>query len=119
MPGRECETFKEVCCELGLLNDDQEWRRVLEEAAATQMCKQIRELFVVILLFCLPSDPLALFSAFWNTWFDDIQRNHERRGIQLTEQQLKTMVLLDLEMRLVVRVFRRLGNPPGTLLGSR
>ena len=100
LPGRECETFKEVCCELGLLNDDQEWRRVLEEAAATQMCKQIRELFVIILLFCLPSDPLALFSAFWNTWFDDIQRNYERRGIELTEQQLKTMVLLDLEMRL-------------------
>ena len=100
LPGRDCETYKEVCCELGLLNDDQEWRRVLEEAAATQMCKQIRELFVIILLFCLPSDPAALFSEFWNTWFDDIQRNHERQGITLTEQQLKTMVLLDLETRL-------------------
>ena len=49
--GRKCETFKEVCSELGLLNDDREWKRVLEESSVTKMCPQIRELFVTILIF--------------------------------------------------------------------
>ena len=98
--GRQCETFKEVCCELGLLNDDREWHRVLEEAAATNLCPQIREMYVIILMFCMPSDPVALFTEFWSTWTDDFQHRVHSRNIVLTDDQLKTMVLLDLEMRL-------------------
>ena len=43
--GRQCESYKEVCCELGLLNNDMEWHRILTEAAATQLCPQMRELY--------------------------------------------------------------------------
>ena len=50
--GRVCETYQEVCRELGLLRDDQEWQQVLEEAAGTQLPAQMRELYVVILMFC-------------------------------------------------------------------
>ena len=39
--GRQCETFKEVCCQLGLLSDDREWERILQEAAETQLCPQM------------------------------------------------------------------------------
>ena len=46
--GKVCETYKEVCRELGLLKDDLEWQRVLEESAVTKLCPQIRELFVII-----------------------------------------------------------------------
>ena len=98
--GRVLETFKQVCLELGLLTDDQEWRRALEEAAVTNMCPQIREMFVIILMFCFPSEPATLFDEFWDTWFDDFQLKSQRRGIHLSEDQLKTMVLLDLEQRL-------------------
>ena len=98
--GRQCESFKEVCIELGLLNDDQEWEKILEAAATTQMCPQIRELFVIILIFCMPSNPLALFEKFWDTWCDDFARKAERRGVHLTEIQLQTMLLLDIEQRL-------------------
>ena len=55
--GKICETFKEVCSELGLLRDDLEWQRVLEESAATKLSPQICELFIVILMFCQPSNP--------------------------------------------------------------
>ena len=98
--GRLCETFKEVCFELGLMNDDQEWYKVLEQSSATQMCSQSRETYVILLIFCFPADPAALFNQFWDTWYDDFQRKSQRRGITLTETQLKTMVLLDLQLRL-------------------
>lgn len=98
--GRICETFKEVCCELGLLSNDTEWHRILDESAVTKMCPEIRQMFVIILIFCLPINPLTLFNEFWMTWFDDFQHKARRRGVQLEEGQLKTLVLLDLEMRL-------------------
>ena len=46
--GKICESFKEVCRDLGLLKDDREWYQVLEESSGTKLCPQIRELFVVI-----------------------------------------------------------------------
>ena len=98
--GRVCETYKEVCFEVGLLSDDKEWHKLLEVAAFTNMCPQIRELYVIILIFCLPSDPFSLLEEFWDTWTDDFQRKAERRGYHLSEGQLKTMVLLDIEARL-------------------
>ena len=42
--GRQCETYKAVCCELGLLQDDREWQWILAEAAETRICRQIREI---------------------------------------------------------------------------
>ena len=98
--GKECETFKEVCRELGLLKDDMEWQQVLEDSTGTKLCPQLRELFVMILMFCQPSNPRALFDEFWDTWIDDFQQQGRRRGVDLTDGQLKTMLLLDLEMRL-------------------
>ena len=98
--GRVCETYKETCRELGFLRDDMEWQRVLEESACTKLCPQIRELFVVILMFCQPANPRALFDEFWQTWIDDFEKKGKQKKIALDENQLKTMVLLDLEMRL-------------------
>ena len=100
LQGKVCETFKEVCSEIGLLKDDKEWQRVLEEAAATKMSPQIRELYVIILMFCLPSDPLALFNEFWESWYDDFEIKAAKKNIKLSPEQLKIMVLLDIESRL-------------------
>lgn len=95
--GQPCETFKEVCLKLGLLQDDREWNRILEEAAMTRMCPQIRELYVMILMFCLPSDPRALFNEFWETWSDDLELRAQRTQANLSQSQIKTMVLLDID----------------------
>merc|ERR1712214_63135 len=101
VPGKDCATYQEVCFELGLLNDDGEWRRILEESAVTRMCPEIRELFVIILMFCMPSNPPALFDEFWSTWCDDFVHKAQReRGIVVTESQQKTMVLQDIDQRL-------------------
>ena len=98
--GKKCETYKQVCAEMGLLNDDREWSNVLEEASLTKMCYSIRELYIAILMFCQPTDPLHLFNTYWHTWTDDIDYKAEKEGIILTPDQKRTMVLLDLESRL-------------------
>ena len=42
--GQVCDTYQETCRELGLLSDDQEWQRVLEDSVSIRLCPQIREL---------------------------------------------------------------------------
>ena len=39
--GKVCETYQEVCRELGLLRDNLEWQHVLEDAAVSKLCPQI------------------------------------------------------------------------------
>ena len=98
--GKMCESFKEVCREIGLLKDDMEWQQVLEDSTGTKLCPQLRELFVIILMFCQPSNPLALFNEFWDTWIDDFEQQGKNKKVTLDANQLKTILLLDLEMRL-------------------
>ena len=95
------DTFQAVCRELGLLNDDKEWELVLTQAAGTDMCPQIRALYVIILMFCQPADPRKLFDDFWDGWTDDFKRKGHSRGVTYTEDQLRTMVRLDLQVRLL------------------
>jgi hypothetical protein len=54
-------TFKEACSALGLLEDDDEWDKCLEEAGATKMGKQLRYLFATILIYCTPAHPGTLW----------------------------------------------------------
>ena len=98
--GKVCDTYQDVCRELGLLKDDMEWRQVLEESSRMKLCKEVRELFIVILMFCQPSNPSELFEEFWKSWVDDFEFQGQKHNILLSNEQLKTMLLLDLEMRL-------------------
>ena len=98
--GRVQESYQAVCRELGLLSDDQEWSTVLTEAAGTQICPQIRALYVIILLYCQPAAPRKLFDDFWSDWTDDFKQKGERRSLTFTDNQLKTMVCLDIQVRL-------------------
>ena len=65
------------------LQDNLEWQHVLEEAAVSKLCPQIRVLYVVILMFCQPANPRSLFYAFWNTWTDDFELLGRRRRTPL------------------------------------
>ena len=44
--------------------------------------------------------PRALFEEFWRTWADDYQRRGHQRNLDPSENQLRTMVLLDIDLRL-------------------
>ncbi len=91
--GELCDTYKEVCRWLGLLRDDNEWHDALNEAALTKSCPKIRDLFVTILLFCEPSNPLQLFQQHVSEWWDDFKRKYP----EADEELLKAMVLQDIE----------------------
>ena len=101
--GEMCDTFKEACTKLGLLQDDNEWHQVLMEADSIRSAPAVRELYITIVLYCEPADPRRLFENHWEKWTDDIKRDAERKGVILGEEQLRTMVLLDLQRRLQSR----------------
>ena len=73
------ETYQEACRVIGLLQDDREWDEVLTEGAVTKMSPALQELFVTILMFCYPANPLELFNNHFSDWADDFKREAEKR----------------------------------------
>jgi hypothetical protein len=76
-------TFREACIARGLLEDDGEWRLCLQEAAAIQLGRQLRQLFATMLIFCNPTRPHQLWMEFRNSICDDLA--HRLRGMQVPD----------------------------------
>ena len=72
-------TFHAACLALGLLENDNEWIQCLEEAGDMQTGNQLRNLFGVILLFCSPAEPLALWERFKPKICDDLSNTLQRK----------------------------------------
>ena len=64
-------TFKDACLARGLLRDDEEWARCLDEAAGTQSASSLRALFAIILDFNAPRAPGLLWKRFENDLCED------------------------------------------------
>ena len=58
------KTYKDVCYELGLLQDDREWRKCLEEADIECTPRRLREVFATIVVFNRPADVYTLLLIF-------------------------------------------------------
>ena len=67
------------------------------------MPSALRELFVTIIMFCMPANPQELFDKHHLEWVDDYLMEATRKSITLTDKQLRTKVLLDLKQRLNAR----------------
>lgn len=50
--GYQCESYRETCLKLELLENDQHWNSALLEAAISNNPEQIRNLFAIILTLC-------------------------------------------------------------------
>ena len=101
--GEELPSFRDVCREIGLLEDDAEYDNTMEDAAQTKMPKHIRQLFVTILLFCRPADPAGLFDKYWSAMGEDFKHALERGRIdtsEVSDEVVKTRVLMDLQDQL-------------------
>ncbi|KAK9713984.1 hypothetical protein RND81_06G063400 [Saponaria officinalis] len=72
-------TYKGACAALGLLDGDDEWNIALNEGATWSTAHQLRDLFVILLLFCEVSDPEKLWETHWEKLSDDILLRQRRR----------------------------------------
>jgi hypothetical protein len=95
-------TYRDVCLQLGLLEDDGEWRQAMQEAVHTQFPPTIRQLFCTILEWCNPSNPSGLFEEFKVPMGDDYQARYENHPTFSNEVKY-AMVTLDIERRLQER----------------
>jgi hypothetical protein len=87
-------SFREACIARGLLEDDNEWHQCLQEAKHMATGRQLRHLFVTILIDCSPANPRALWNAFWQDICDDLKhqlQNHvfQNRDMEPTEEQIQ------------------------------
>lgn len=65
-------TFREACEARGLLEGDNEWYLLFDEAIVSASSQQLRQLFVTILLYCSVNDVRSLFDKYWLYMTDDI-----------------------------------------------
>ena len=84
------DSFKEACCALGFAKDDNESKTCLEEASSFASAMQMRDLFVLILLNCCPSNPRQLWENFKTHMVDDILNEfriiYSDNNIQINDQ---------------------------------
>jgi hypothetical protein len=81
--GIEHPSFYAACLARGLLQNDDEWRQCLTEAAGICTGDALRRLFALILRHCEPSRPQNLWEEFKDSLCDDL-RLHLRR-IDITD----------------------------------
>lgn len=73
--GKIYSTFTETCLTLGLIEDDDEWKRAMNEAVGWMMPRQLRKLFVRILIHCQPLHPNELWESFKIAMSEDYIRH--------------------------------------------
>ena len=66
-------SYRETCRMLGMLQDDELWKLVMEDASEEKLPMQMRELFVMLVVFSNVNDPktllenIAKFAKNWRT----------------------------------------------------
>lgn len=68
------DTFTEACLAAGFIEDDDEWKKTLNEAVIWMMPRQLRCLFVRILIHCQPLYPRELWDEFKESMSEDLIR---------------------------------------------
>jgi hypothetical protein len=69
--GIKQDTFKDACITMGLLVDNNEWHQTLEEAGLWALGRQLRDMFVSMLMFCEVTNPRHLLDAHWESLNND------------------------------------------------
>ena len=74
--GVESETFQAACIELGLLDDEKELDKAMNEAFLIQFGEQLRCLFLSILVFVKPANPLKFWETHKENLAEDWTKDH-------------------------------------------
>ncbi|XP_052740613.1 uncharacterized protein LOC128198563 [Bicyclus anynana] len=98
--GHLCQTYREACQLLHLLEDDAHWDSTLNDASTSAHPQQIRMLFAIILSTCMPSNPLELWNKYKNYMAEDIlirMRHHARNPDLLITLEMCNEALIIIE----------------------
>jgi hypothetical protein len=69
--GAKCASFRDAALARQLMEDDNEWRKCLAEAASEKSPRKLRQLFALILCHCHPSEPERLWEEFAHDLSED------------------------------------------------
>lgn len=92
--GNEEETFAAACMKLGLLEDDTEIDKVMQEAALVKFGPQLREVFATILIWTQPSDPMAFWNRHLNLLTEDLLH---QLNVQTPSDHIINQVLFEIQ----------------------
>ncbi|CAF5011350.1 unnamed protein product, partial [Rotaria sp. Silwood1] len=102
---------------MGLLEDDAQWDATMAEAATVQSPARLRNLFVILLLTCGPSNPGQLWESYKESLTEDIliQARRENPGIVLDytpDMFNQTLIILeDKALGMAGKDLKQLGLP--------
>jgi hypothetical protein len=93
-------TFQATCRALGLLQDNTKWDMCMRETCIDQDTKRLRNLFVILLLFCSPLN----LEVLWERYRDDMSHDMWHQCITNggTTKDANNNTLLFLEAKLVL-----------------
>lgn len=94
------QTFQSACKALGLLESDGHWDDTLQEAALCESPYKMRQVFVVMLVFCHVSDPLNLWEKHKDSLSEDFRHEVERAvqdGVQGFTNEIYNRCLISIE----------------------
>ncbi|CAE1313603.1 unnamed protein product [Acanthosepion pharaonis] len=69
-----CDTFREACLRLVILEDDSQWDATMANGALLKLPSALRHLFTTILQMSEPSDPKSLWDKYKDFLSEDIRR---------------------------------------------
>ncbi|CAN6997035.1 unnamed protein product [Brassica oleracea var. botrytis] len=99
--GTKFKEFRDACYARGLLDDDKEWHEAIVEPSYWATGRQLRRLFITILLYCEVGNPLKLWDHTWKILAEDIlymkQREFNTPGLILEDAQLQQYTLIEIE----------------------
>ncbi|KAG6672457.1 hypothetical protein I3842_16G058500 [Carya illinoinensis] len=120
-------SFEEIRTIDNILYPSLEWHETLNQASQWASGKQLRELFVTILIFCEVANLYKLWIGNWVLLSEDIL-HHQRKvfhceNMHLTKIQIKTYAICDIEQLLVrngrsLREFENMPYPDILLFGK-
>jgi hypothetical protein len=98
--GRVYNTYREACEARGLLESDNEWILLFDEAIVSASANQLRHLFVTVVLHCSVGNVRALFDKYWLYLTDDIHKGLINAlgnpGYVVPHEQLMNILILKL-----------------------
>lgn len=112
-----CESYRDACQRLNLLENDEHWDNSLADASLAASPYQIRTLFAIIISTCFPSQPLELWEKYKDAMADDIL--HQARNVNAdpelqfsSEMYNQALIYLeDICLSMANKLLNQLGMP--------